>query len=605
MRAGRLFELQKRRDLAQGIKSSMGLESDDGEDQNSGDFDKSGNGMLHDGNGLAYGTNYGGGKWGKYLRASDLYFQIMDRYGSRFVPLGEIATIRFGVKSGCDAFFMPEDISTQILRDYSKFEWNNAPLHEHCKRAEVESGAVKLVKAGDGTIHPIEAEYLKPELHSMMAIDRPLVKPGDVDSQVLMVSQSKGKLMGTYVLKYLHYGETNPVTTNRKTNALTVSKRATCSHRERWYDLTYTRPGQMIWAKGQQYRHVVVLNKHRVTANCRLYDITLLDELSDFAPVLAAIANSTLAAYFKTFYGRYTGTEGSFEMMVIDLNLLEIPDPRQVTKPVAKILQDAFLQLCTRDTQPMVEEEFMECHSYERIKRLAQNPIGSPQELKMVDRRALDLAVFEVLGVAGAAERERLCDELYRETAQHFRQVRVMEVQKQEQRAKAEGREFRTDELAADLWDGLPEEDKQPLLQWIAAQVNDGAPVIIPEGVGSLPDANDFLDANTVFFRVPQAGKTVSLPSPFPSRAHAETVFLLSQQGIHGPVLLAGTETEARTLQARITQRLAAIAGTAAALSRSRTADEKKALELARLLEFWMLHGKPGRHPKSAPSAGT
>ena len=28
--------------------------------------------------------------------------------------------------------------------------------------------------------------------------------------------------------------------------------------------------------------------------------------------------------------------------------------------------------------------------------------------------------------------------------------------------------------LAADLWDSLPEEDKQPLAAWIASQVNGG-----------------------------------------------------------------------------------------------------------------------------------
>ena len=63
-------------------------------------------------------------------------------------------------------------------------------------------------------------------------------------------------------------------------------------------------------------------------------------------------------------------------------------------------------------------------------------------------------------------------DELYWETANHFRQIRVVEIQRQEQRAKSEGREFRTDELAADLWDSLPEDDKQPLTVWLANQVS-------------------------------------------------------------------------------------------------------------------------------------
>jgi hypothetical protein len=96
-------------------------------------------------------------------------------------------------------------------------------------------------------------------------------------------------------------------------------------------------------------------------------------------------------------------------------------------------------------------DPYLECRSSEHAKKLAVKPLSLPWELQQPDRRALDLAVFELLGVADAAERERLCDELYREVTAHFRQIRIVEIQKQEQRSHAEGREFRTDELAADL----------------------------------------------------------------------------------------------------------------------------------------------------------
>jgi hypothetical protein len=605
LRAGRLFELQRQRNLAQGIRSVPPLEGEDGS-EDGGVFDEKGNGLLHDGGGIGYGSRYGGGKWGKYLRAPSLYFQIMDRYGRRFVPLGEITTIRFGVKSGCDAFFMPRDVSAEFLKQYSQLGWNDAPLHTHCKRSEVESGKVRLVKTGGGdeTVHPVEAEYLVPEVHSLMNVSRPAIRAKDLDRLMLFVSRSTSELKGTYLLKYLRYGEQNAFAST-KSEAVPVAQRSTCASRNPWYNLTSTRPGAFFWPMAQQYRHVIPANPEKLVCNHNLFDVQPHGLSETQTGALLAVVNSTLVANFKTFYGRYAGTEGNLKTEVVDVNLLEVPDPRNVTKTIARKLRDAFGELRARDTQPMVEERFMECRSYERIKRLAEDPVELPQELRMSDRRALDLAVFELLGVAEAAERERLCDELYYETAKHFRQIRIMEVRKQEQRAKTEGREFRADELAADLWDGLSEEDKRPLVQWIAAQVNDGAPVNIPEGVGSLPDANDFLDANTVFFRVPHPGKTVSQPCPLPSRAHAETVHLLSRQGIHGPVILARTEKAARTLQARITQRLAAIVATATALSRSRTADEKKALDLARLLEFWMLHGKPTRDPASARGPAT
>jgi hypothetical protein len=218
----------------------------------------------------------------------------------------------------------------------------------------------------------------------------------------------------------------------------------------------------------------------------------------------------------------------------------------------------------------------------------------------MSDRRALDLAVFELLGVSDAAEREKLCDELYHETANHFRQIRIVEVQKQEQRAGTDGREFRTDELAADLWDSLPSADKQPLVEWIAAQVkaSDGFTVDVPEGHANLPDATDMLDANTIFFRHSKGGKAGAPPLALPSRAHAEMVFALARRNIHGALPLPKSEKAAQAMQAGLTQRLVALSAKADELARSRTGDEKRATELAALLEFWLVHGKPRREPK-------
>ncbi len=244
------------------------------------------------------------------------------------------------------------------------------------------------------------------------------------------------------------------------------------------------------------------------------------------------------------------GRKGNLKTEVVDVNLLEIPDPRDIPKcNCQKIARPHLDSFAARTTGGMVEEAFMECRSSERAKKLAENPIELPVELKQSDRRALDLAVFELLGVSNASEREKLVDELHWETANHFRQIRIVEIQKQEQRAKSEGREFRTDELAADLWDSLPEDDKQPLAAWLASQIADGLPVNIPESDGcSLPDANDFLDASSVFFHLPGAAKKEAQKISLPSRTHAELVHFAWQQKILGNVTLPKTEKAAREL---------------------------------------------------------
>ncbi len=599
LRAGKLFALQKQRNLGEDIRRVNVSDEDDDENGDNGVYDENGNGVLHDDGGIGYGPKYGGGKWGKYLRAPNLYFQIMERYASRFVPLGEITIIRRGITSGCDGFFMPRDVSQEFLDNYSKMEWNDAPLQTHCKRAEVESGKVKLIKTGSGdeTVHPIEAEYLAPEVHSLMKVSRPVIRVGELDRLVLLVSKPMDKLKGTYVQKYIRYGEQTAFA-SKKSRAVPVSERTSCVGREPWYDITGTKPGVLFWPMAQQYRHVIPANPENLICNHNLFDVHPFELDAQAVEVLTAVANSTLIANFKTFYGRYAGTEGNLKTEVVDVNLLEIPDPRNAPKAVANKLRDAFAKLCTRDTGSLVEEAFMECRKSERIKKLAEKPVELPQELKMPDRRALDSAVFELLGVSNATEREKLCDELYYETANHFRQIRIVEVQKQEQRAGTEGREFSTDELATDLWDSLPPEDKQPLVEWIAREVEDGVTVNIPEGHASLPDASDMLDANTVFFRQSASGKAAVQPMALPSRAHAETVHMLAKRGVHGKLLFPKTEKAASSLQASLKARLDALAAKANELARSRTGDEKRAVDLARLLEFWMTHGKPRREAK-------
>ncbi len=422
LRAGKLFELQKQRNKAAGVKADAADEDDDEAAEASateGEFET-----------LA-ASGYGGGKWSKYLRAPDFYFQIVEQHSSRFVPLGEIATIRFGVKSGCDAFFMPRDVSKDFLEKYSKLEWHDAPLQTSCKRAEVESGDVILIRAGDGTVHPVEKEYLVPEIHNLMRIKTAEIRADELERRILYVNKEKDELKGTFALKYIKYGETTAFA-SKKSKAVPVSQRATCAGRDPWYDLTYTKPGEFLWPMFAQYRHVIPINPKQLIANHNLYDLCLPDLTKEQKQSLFAIANSTFTALSKTYYGRYAGTEGNFEMMIIDLNLVELPDPRLATKEIAKKLKEAFQKICSREITPLVEEAFSECRSSERIKKLACNPVELPNELKMADRRDLDLAVFELLGITNATEREKLVDELYYETANHFRQIRIVEVQKQE-----------------------------------------------------------------------------------------------------------------------------------------------------------------------------
>ena len=196
---------------------------------------------------------------------------------------------------------------------------------------------------------------------------------------------------------------------------------------------------------------------------------------------------------------------------------------------------------------PMVEEAFMECHSPERAAKLALMPIEYPAELKMKDRQDLDLAVFEMLGVTDSLERERLCDELYYETAKHLRQVRIVEIRKQEQRAGRDGSTFSVNDFALDLWDALTDDERLPLENgWANNRPEDGRS-LFPRLDRLCRQVTTCWTAQTVFFQ-PRERNAKATAVSCPSRAHAELLYAIANSRLAGEFNLRIRGRSVRTI---------------------------------------------------------
>jgi methylase of polypeptide subunit release factors len=530
---------------------------------------------------------YRAGKWGRYVRAPDIYFEIMHRFGHRFVALGEIADIRFGVKTGCDAFFMPKDVTPELLALHE----SDSDFRRHtggAPRRLVASGKLKIIQAGDGSIHPVEATHLAPEVHSLMKVDRPVVRAKDVDRLVLLVSESLDvlKRKSPWSWRYIQYGRTASFASS-KSKGKPVPKRPTCAARQQWYDLTHLiKPGFAFWPKSQQYRHIVPANPENSICNCNLYDVSS-DELSRSERVsLVAVLNSTLVGLFKTFYGRFAGTEGNLKTEVVDVNLLEVPDPRGVSIGLAKRLNAALKSMCKRQVGRLVEEQLMDCHTPDRARRIAAGPIVLSDELRESDRRALDDAVLELLGVADAAERQTLIDRLYEATARHFRDIRVVEIEKMEQRSRSENRRFNVHDLAADIWDAAELEDAMPLGEWVSQRPESDWPLQIPEQRPAVLSEDVMFSPNAVGFGRPR----VFLE--YETRGQAELVARLANLGISGELRIPAELHACFNLSARIDERLSRARERFQELIQSRTGDERVREQLMEVLESWFIVGR-------------
>jgi len=533
---------------------------------------------------------YAAGKWGRYLRAPDLYFRLLREHGERFVKLGEIAEIRFGIKSGCDAFFMPRDVTGEVLRRVRDgLPWTEVGvMTAGVKRSEVESGAVRIVRAGDGTLHGIEAEYLRPEVHSLMEVDRPVVRARDLERVVLWVREPLKDLKGTHVAQYIRWGEKQTFA-SRKSKAVPVPERSTCASRPVWYDLTTEKIGIGFWPKAQQYRHIVPANHGRLVCNCNLYTIVPAMKAVRERAALCAVLNSTIVALFKTYYGRYAGTEGNLKTEVIDVNLLDVPDPRGVSGELGGRMREALKSMQRRVVTHLVEEELMGCHSAERAKELAARPVELAQELRQADRRELDDAVLEMIGVEDAGERGRVLEELYEETARHFRQIRVVEIQKQEQRAGVRGGRLTAHDLAESVWDSLGEEEKGAgLAAWVDTLEGEREECEIAEGEAEAFGAGHMFEAGGVVFRRGKEREIVEYGSAERAALAAE----LGNLGIQGRVGLAREAETCKAWLGRIRERMEAARGRLEAAAGERTGVEKLREQTAQLLMQWFVQGK-------------
>jgi methylase of polypeptide subunit release factors len=573
--------------------TATGSESDD-EDVDDGEVGETPAERMFD----DHSTEYAAGKWGRFVRAPDLYFEIMSRFGNHFVMLGEIAAIRYGVKTGCDAFFTPRDVSDGMLIQYPA----EREFRQHCggaPRKDVESGKLRIIQDGAGVMHPIEARSIAREVHSVMGIRRPSISAREVDRVVLLVSAPldtlKAKAPWTY--RYLQYGAAATFP-SRKSKPVPVPRRSFISKRSLWYKLTdQVKPGIAIWPKGQQYRHLVIANPDRLVANCRLYDVAVRSP--DLDPlVVVAVLNSTLVALWRNFYGRYTGTEGAMETMVVDVLMTEIPNPAFASRRVAARLRRAFHALCQRDTGDFIEEQLMDCHSPDRARRIAAGPVALSTELRQSDRRELDDAVFELLGVGDAAERNQLIDRLYEATAQHFRAIRVVEIQKMQERARADTRRFGVQDQAADIWDAAELEDATPLVEWIARrpELQPAVEVDIPEERPATVDAGAMFDATTVYF-----GRSRRSHIECPSAAQAELIVRLAELGLAGKVALPTATAPAVKLLARLNERVEHASGRFRTLAESRTSDDRAREQLMEVLLRWFVVGRENRtQPEAA-----
>ena len=360
---------------------------------------------------------YYGGKWGIHLRAPDLWFDLIDRSNSVMVLLGEVVKIRRGITTGKDTFFYPKDATNEALVETDPSEFR---LRFGVDRKNVLNGEVKIVRCGEGyeEMRPIESCFLEPEVHSLMEVTGYVVRPEDCGRMVLLIPTNQFSQC-SFVQQYIEWGD------EQDFNAGKTVKGRNTEDRD-WYDLTGHTRGIIFWAKSHQYRHSAPLNEDHLVCNCNLYNIYPSENIEpDF---LAGLLNSSIVVFSKFQYGRPVGVEGNLKTEVIDVNMMRVPDPRQATNIQKEKIIQAFRAMKSRPILGFLSEQRLRRMNFlAKGKEVELSQLSNETELTQSDRRKLDDAVLEMLGIRSAKERAKILKDLYAYLSDFFEWTRQKE----------------------------------------------------------------------------------------------------------------------------------------------------------------------------------
>ena len=235
---------------------------------------------------------YVGSKWGKYLRAPDIFFKILEKGKDKLVPLKQVAEVRFGIKTGANEFFYLTEEEIE-RRGIEKEFW----MHQDDESNWVPNYVIKS---------PRECKSI-------------VVKPEDLKYRVLMIHKDKKDLKGTNVLRYIREGESKG-----------YHRRPTCASRQRWYDLGRRKPRGFLHPMIHNDRQSIGLNESCVYVDHNLFEIQTR-ETSFHIPVALFFA-STLSPLIKELGGRINLGEGALKTEGVDIEKLLTIKPSLIDK---------------------------------------------------------------------------------------------------------------------------------------------------------------------------------------------------------------------------------------------------------------------------------
>jgi len=350
---------------------------------------------------------YKGDKWGgKYLRAPDIYFTILEKGRGKLVRLGDIAEVRFGIKTGANEFFYLKPVGQTVK--------------EVAELAEKDPRVAVRVKNGLGWDGKIEAKFLRPLLFSLKEAPSVRLNLQHLQRCAFVCRENLQKLRKQgykHAVSYIQTFAKHKVQL-RHGGECFLPEVPSLRGRNPWYALPEQHVPDFISNRFLGERFVFLEGSEVLV--CDVFFVGHLKN-AEHKTTIVAFLNASLTAMVADILARKTYGIGVAYLYGPEVNNLVVLHPSFLSLTQRKRLLSAFDQLAEREARSIFEELGFELcrkrrcrhpeHPYEYVKpealTLEQVRQASP------DRYELDSVVFDVLGLT---EEERL--EVYRAVAQ-------------------------------------------------------------------------------------------------------------------------------------------------------------------------------------------
>ncbi|MCD6163301.1 MAG: hypothetical protein J7K40_12950, partial [candidate division Zixibacteria bacterium] len=290
-------------------------------------------------------------KWGVYIRAPEIYFEIMQltkEHSSLLKNYDNVLDIRRGYTTGINDFFYLEPLKEK-------------PKKKNCIR----------VKNSIGWFGDIEKRFLKPVIKSPKESNAISINTKNLKSKLFMCGLSKSELKksGCYgALKYIEASEKNESDSGLKWPNVPSVK-----NRKYWWFLGKRKPYPILMQMVNNDRFLIFQNEKRVYVDHNLFELNINKKDEN---IIAALLNSSMTALNRELISRINLGDGATKTEGVDWsNNIFIIDFKKLPKQKINKILSAF----------------------EKIKN---RPILSiKDESKMKDRQALDKAILEAIGL--------------------------------------------------------------------------------------------------------------------------------------------------------------------------------------------------------------